>query len=247
MLRRNPQTGQWERRVGDGWEPSEAPVGAGGSLDQALASSFEDIAAPLPAAEAVAEPDQAAVALETLPAARPDVADSGRAAGPNGQVVAEPAVAVAEPLIDEIPGLVSTDGARGTAGAKGVRERLRGLRGRTARTPAAAVVVGPRAAKPSGPAVKDSTEARQKAGERKTVRVGPQRQRYANRPAPEILASRPKWVQELFEAHFRSDMALGLRKANNRMKISRMDYAIGWLVAFDKLREEPTLLRLKDK
>jgi predicted component of type VI protein secretion system len=71
--------------------------------------------------------------------------------------------------------------------------------------------------------------------------------RYAAKPAPGILANSPKWVQDLFEAHFRSDLTLRLRREHNRMKLSRQDYAIGWLTLLSKIREDPSVLRLKDK
>jgi len=189
----------------------------------------------------MAAPGEAQVAVESLPEVVPALSSDGDHPGPNGALVADASGVV----IDDIPGLTSADGNKGTSGTRSVRERLRGLKNRKAERGAQVVQVGPRAARPVGPAVKDGTEARQRAGERKTVVVGPKRQRYANRPAPPILSGRPQWVQELFESHFRSEQALALRRDNGRMKISRLDYAIGWLVAFDKFREEPALLRAK--
>jgi len=66
---------------------------------------------------------------------------------------------------------------------------------------------------------------------------------------PVLLEGRPRWVQDLFEAHFRSALSDQLRRlpsgksGKNRMKLSRQDYAIGWLVMFDKAREDPGILR----
>jgi hypothetical protein len=116
------------------------------------------------------------------------------------------------------------------------------------------VEVGAAAAKVVGPARTEGTERRQqrRATERLeagkstgSVETGGVKQRYVSRPAPELMSGRPKWVQDLFEAHFRSEHTLGMRRQFNRMKISRQDYAIGWLTAFDKFREEVSLLRVK--
>ena len=70
-------------------------------------------------------------------------------------------------------------------------------------------------------------------------------QRYVTKPPPALLSARPRWVQDLFEAHFRSDLTLAMRKEFNRMKLSRQDYAIGWLTLLDKIREDPAILRLR--
>jgi hypothetical protein len=150
----------------------------------------------------------------------------------------------------ELPGLVSTEGARSVGGQRGLRkrlqERLRGKRAGAQSSGAKKVEVGPRAAKAVGPAVKEGTEARQ-TRRKVPVEPGTKAQRYVSKPPPALLGSRPRWVQDLFEAHFRSEHTLGMRRTFNRMKISRTDYAIGWLTAFDKFREESSLLRLKDK
>lgn len=156
----------------------------------------------------------------------------------------------------EVPGLVSGDTGRSSKGFKTVRERLK-ENARKRREPRK-VEVGAAAAKVSGPAKAEGTERRQqrRATERleagRSTGVGSSvdagiKQRYVSRPAPELLSSRPKWVQDLFEAHFRSESTLGLRRQFNRMKISRQDYAIGWLTALDKFREQPELLRSKEK
>lgn len=155
----------------------------------------------------------------------------------------------------EVPGLVSSDSGRGTRGFKTVRERLK-ENARKRREPRK-VEVGSGAAKVQGPAAREGTERRQEKRARERLEAGKSsgsagdssgvKQRYVNRPAPELLGGRPKWVQDLFEAHFRSEHTLGMRRQFNRMKISRQDYAIGWLTAFDKFREEPSLLRLKDR
>lgn len=268
MLRRNPQTGAWERKVGDGWEPANPPGAVAtqeaSALDNALADTFsgpdEPSVAPAPSAEpngvqAVPAPSQGAATTTArgpeaakrvgVRAPRPAV-DAAVGPGGAGDVGV---VAGAPDLVADVPGLVSGDGQRGVSGAKSVRERLQRAASRTRALgirKTQTVSVGPRSARPSGPAVKDSTEARQTRSLRKTVEVGPSRQRYVNRPAPGLMSDRPKWVQELFEAHFRSDQTLALRRSNNRMKISRTDYAIGWLTLFDKIREEPAIIRLRD-
>lgn len=270
MLRRNPTTGAWERREGDQWVPAPAPdagvrgdsdVSTGGGLDDAIAGAFSDADAPLPAAS---DPEPAPVAASSSsgPVAPEHVSAAsvampvdggdpdrgmGRTDGGAAKLPAHQGFPVESGPPEEIPGLVSGDGQRGTSGQKSVRERLQGMRNRGSARRTQSVQVGPRSAKAVGPAVRESTEARQTAGQRKTVTVGPRKQRYANRPAPSLLTDRPKWVQELFEAHFRSEQALQLRREHNRMKISRTDYAIGWLTAFDKFREEPSILRLKER
>jgi hypothetical protein len=251
MLRRNPQTGAWERKVAEGWEsappPGAATAAEPSALDVALGDTFSDEPSvdepPAPTANgAQAAGDDA---LQDDPGLDRAVDGDGHDAG----LGAEPAGADLALVADDIPGLVSGDGQRGTGGARSVRERLQRAATRSRGSGAArtqSVVVGPRSARPVGPAVRDGTEARQTRSQRKTVTVGAGRQRYVNRPAPELLSSRPKWVQELFEAHFRSELTLQLRRSNNRMKISRTDYAIGWLTLFDKAREEGSILRLKD-
>lgn len=151
----------------------------------------------------------------------------------------------------EVPGLVSGDSGRSSKVFKTVRERLKD-NAKKRREPKRVEVSGA-AAKVSGPAKAEGTERRQqrRAQERleagKSVGTGEAgtRQRYVSRPAPGLLGDRPKWVQDLFEAHFRSEHTLGMRRQWNRMKISRTDYAIGWLTAFDKFREESSLLRVK--
>jgi hypothetical protein len=159
----------------------------------------------------------------------------------------------------EVPGLVSGDTGRSSKVFKTVRERLK-ENAKRRREPKKVEVSGA-SARVTGPAKVEGTERRQERKARERLEAGKSagtgrvdgdgssgvRQRYVNRPAPELLGGRPKWVQELFEAHFRSEHTLGMRRAFNRMKISRQDYAIGWLTAFDKFREESSLLRLKEK
>ena len=152
----------------------------------------------------------------------------------------------------EVPGLVSTDSSRGSRGFQTVKERLK-ANARKRREPRK-VEVGAAAARVSGPAKGEGTERRQQLRTRERAEAGKKvseeiaaRQRYVNRPAPALFEGRPRWVQDLFEAHFRSEHTLQMRRAHNRMKISRQDYAIGWLTAFDKFREESSLLRLKEK
>jgi len=152
----------------------------------------------------------------------------------------------------EVPGLVSGDTGRSTRGFKTVRERLK-ENARKRREPKR-VEVGAAAARVQGPAAREGTERRQQRKATERLEAGKQvsdgavkGQRYVQRPAPSLFEGRPKWVADLFEAHFRSEHTLAMRRAHNRMKISRQDYAIGWLTAFDKFREESSLLRLKSK
>jgi hypothetical protein len=121
-----------------------------------------------------------------------------------------------------------------------------------------------------GPAVRETTERRQK---RRTgvedgaqalaknngpaAETGLSRARVISKPSPAILSDQPKWVQDLFEAHFRGSRTRELRHkpsgpdkvvdgktvTPNRMKMSREDYAIGWLVMFEEARKYPFLLR----
>lgn len=213
MLRRNPQSGAWERFEGNQWVPAHNVDEAG--LDIALEDAFE----PAPPADAPS--------LEGPDAANGTASDDW-----------------------ELPGLTSGDGQKGTKGQTGLRKRLqdraRGKRsgGVGANGVAKRVEVGPRAAKAVGPAVKEGTEARQT---RRRVKAadGVKPQRYVSKPPPTLLGSRPRWMQDLFEAHFRSEVTLAMRKENNRMKISRTDYAIGWLTLMDKLKEDPSIARLK--
>lgn len=156
----------------------------------------------------------------------------------------------------EVPGLVSSDTGRSSRGFKTVRERLK-ENAKKRREPKR-VEVGGSAAKVIGPAAREGTERRQQRRATERLEAGKSagstvasetglKQRYVSRPAPELMSGRPKWVQDLFESHFRSEHTLGMRRAFNRMKISRQDYAIGWLTALDKFREQPELLRSKDK
>lgn len=255
VLRRNSQTGQWERQQGDQWVPAEPPAhvkSEAGTLDAAIADAFGDLDAPsdgtsLPTPPEIREsspPSAAPVAVADSPAVGPVVNGAGPAAGdPAADGTDGPGL-----LVDDIPGLTSTDGPRSSAGTRGVRTRLQSLaqRGKGKRV-ATKVVVGPRSARASGPAVKEGTAARQaqRSAPKPQVSDNGAAQRYINRPAPGLLSAQPKWVQELFEAHFRSDYTLALRKENNRMKISRQDYAIGWLTLLQKIKEDPSIARLK--
>jgi hypothetical protein len=259
-LRRNKSTGGWERQQPDGtWlevaGPSAAPpVGVAApvadSLDAALDDAFGDTngSEPSPTLEAAVVEGQ----FTEVPSDGAQVVEGAADAG----------------LDFDIPGLTSSDGSKGTRGAAGVRDRLMARRGTGGRstvsgarsgTGEGTVVVAERAARASGPAVRDGTEARGRRGRSgapsrpSTVGSGTasggaaKAARYTAKPAPGILSSSPKWVQDLFEAHFRSDMTLRLRRENNRMKISRQDYAIGWLTLLAKVKEDPSILRLKDK
>ena len=269
MLRRNPQSGVWERREGDDWVPAHNVEGEGDPMDMALDEAFSDNApadADSGQAGAVQGELGEASTAGTATAADAPVAVSG-GQGPSAQdmvLVAQSGAAGSperngdSPVDDgpdggaddwDIPGLVSTETPRGTGGQKGLRKRLqeraRGKRGAQSREPKK-VEVGPRAAKAVGPAVKDSTEQRQtKRRVRGAATDGVKPQRYVSKPPPALLGNRPRWMQDLFEAHFRSELTLGLRREHNRMKISRTDYAIGWLTLMDKLREDPSIARLK--
>jgi hypothetical protein len=220
MLRRNPETGAWERREGDAWVPAHNVDEAG--LDLALEDAFE--------------PGQEVMVTEPAPV---------------GTVVAEVETEVPGQDDWELPGLVSSDGSKGTKGQAGLRKRLqdraRGKRNGAGNGVAKRVEVGPRSARPVGPAVKEGTEARQVQRRVRGAADGVKPQRYVSKPPPGLLSSRPRWVQDLFEAHFRSEVTLQMRKENNRMKISRTDYAIGWLTLLDKLKEDPSIARLKEK
>lgn len=171
-------------------------------------------------------------------------------------------------IVDDIPGLTSDDGQRGTGGSRRIRERLisrgRGRIGpKTRRDTGSHIRVPGKNAEVSGPAADDTTLVRVKrsrsvpvrsrngnAGSGETVRT-----RYVSSAVPALLKDRPRWVQELFEAHFRADSTLAMRrvitgytadgKPKNRMKLSREDFAIGWLTAFDKFREDSRVLRLR--
>jgi hypothetical protein len=159
----------------------------------------------------------------------------------------------------EVPGLLSTDGKSGVQGQRKL-DKLRGVAKRNAsrngksnggggsrvsargRAPRE-IVVPASAAEVTGPDAQLGLGGRNGSGEGA--------RRIVTRETPTLLADRPKWVKELFEAHFRSELALGLRHlpmgkgGKNRMKLSRADYAIGWLVMFDKAREDPGILRLR--
>ena len=244
MKRWNKETRQWERKDGETWVALEQ---AETDLDTALEAAFEEVVAAVQPDPA--PPPETVVAVADLPAPASDHPAAGNGelgdALDFGRDLSSSIHSV--DVVDEVPGLVSGDGARGVAGARGVRERLQKLKSRKA--PAQVVQVGPRSARAVGPAVKDTTSARQARTRAQVVaQSGSEpKQRYTNRPAPELLAARPKWVQDLFEAHFRSDLTLGMRRTFNRMKISRQDYAIGWLTLLDKVREDPSVLRLKDR
>jgi len=69
--------------------------------------------------------------------------------------------------------------------------------------------------------------------------------RFVPKPPPASLSDQPKWVQDLFEAHFRSSRTLELRRSMNRMKLSRQDYAIGWMVLLEAARKDPDILHLR--
>lgn len=91
--------------------------------------------------------------------------------------------------------------------------------------------------------MKDSTQHRLS---RREQQKNGQVARFVPKPPPASLAEAPRWMRDLFEAHFRSSRTLELRRSMNRMKLSRQDYAIGWMVAIEKARTDPSILRLKE-
>jgi hypothetical protein len=139
--------------------------------------------------------------------------------------------------------------------AKSESGRLTGQKS-TDRTPPSGrsvhrVEVAEAAAKPRGPAVRDGTEARQLARQRAKKSAEPSG-RISTKPAPEIISGQARWVRDLFEAHFRSSRTLELRhmpigkSGKNRMKMSRADFSIGWLVLLEAARRDPSILHIKE-
>ena len=139
----------------------------------------------------------------------------------------------------DVPGLTV---ARGSSVLERLRRR-RGLSTGGARPKREKVEVSERAARPRGPAVKDGTAER--IARRERSKAGPSRQ-VTSKPAPGSLVESPRWMQELFETHFRSSRSMELRKTMNRMKLSRQDYAIGWMVAIEAARKDPSILHVKE-
>lgn len=276
MLRRNPETGRMERKQDDGsWVPVEGEVEtvkigdvevtlpvADGSEVEAEESGAR---APKPAEETGnaapvedAMPDLGALFVNTEAVQEPPLPETHE---PGDALVPTPE---ADGDLDfEVPGLTQGDGKKSTGGQKGVLQRLQDRarsRVKVARpngTGARKVVkleVSERAATATGPAVRDTTESRTKA--RGTVGVvnGTGRT-VGTKPAPGILGDQPKWVQDLFDAHFRSSRTGELRRKPSgparadgsypdRMKMSREDFAIGWLVMLEAARQNPEILRL---
>lgn len=283
MLRRNPQTGAWERRDGDTWVPAQGPekvaqaAAVKDDLDAALEGAFSDgvnggtgdVVGSVAVnrdltADAVAGAVAGSVAADHMGVVDGDsagaVASNGQAAPSDDAPGSDDRLAAADDLgFGDLPGLTSGDGSRGTVGGKTVRERLLSRRaGARAKTRAPqSVQVSASAARASGPAVKDGTAARQqdrlkaqgtsgRAGKvvAESAAVG---QRYIQRAGYVVgpLEGRARWVQDLFEAHFRSGLTLAMRREFNRIKLSRADYAIGWLTLLDKIKEDPSILRLE--
>lgn len=147
-----------------------------------------------------------------------------------------------------VPGLLSTDGRRSTAG----QSRLKKLQAKARKPGAGGSRISSRVPAAGKKIVVPATAAQVSGPDAQPLRGKPDGQRrIVTRETPVLLENRPKWVQDLFEAHFRSELALTLRhipmgkSGKNRMKLSRADYAIGWLVMFDKAREDPGILRLR--
>jgi hypothetical protein len=176
----------------------------------------------------------------------------------------------------EVPGLTTGDGKKGSGGQKSVLQKLQdrarsrvrvtrpngagagsGDGGGGRRTPVK-LEVAERAAVATGPAVRDTTEARTRSrtvGGGSRVSGNGTSRAVGTKPAPGILADQPKWVTDLFEAHFRSSRTGELRRkpsgparadgsVPDRMKMSREDFAIGWLVMLEAARRDPEILRL---
>ena len=219
--------------------------------------------------------------------------DAGRSPGLGVERASEHATGVvAIEFIDEIPGLTVSDGKSGVRGGRGVLQRLRaGAKSRNSRARESTtervtqeiarpvqegtrapkrVEVAESAAQARGPAVRDTTLARQarKVSRKDRHAVGTVGEvgngrdsaaRIVSKPAPGILSDQPKWVKELFEAHFRSSRTRELRVkpsgpdrvvdgvvvTPNRMKMSREDFAIGWLVLLEAVRRDPAIARIK--
>jgi len=265
MLRKT-RDGGFERQDSDGkWvaiSPEEAGAATSGTAvapepafdEGSVATMIDSLVDELNGSSTVAEPEEPLrdyAKIEDQERAEIRAADEA-APPPVSEVIDTESVPGDFDL--EVPGLVSGDTGRSSRGFKTVRERLRDA-AKKRREPRK-VEVGSSAARVVGPAKSEGTERRQQKRATERLEAGKAsgaqgsegvKQRYVSRPAPGILGGRPKWVQDLFEAHFRSELTLGLRRAHNRMKISRQDYAIGWLTAFDKFREESSLLRLKEK
>lgn len=183
-------------------------------------------AAPRGAGDGFAEGQQA----DGVAGAEAANVDLGGGGGAAGEV---------EALDLDVPGLTV---ARGSSVLERLRRR-RGLSTGALRPKREKVEVSERAARPRGPAVKDGTAERIARRERKSA--GPSRQ-VTSKPAPGSLVESPRWMQELFETHFRSSRSMELRKTMNRMKLSRQDYAIGWMVAIEAARKDPSILHVKE-
>src|SRR5215471_4434108 len=138
----------------------------------------------------------------------------------------------------EVPGLTS---ARPSSVLERLRRR-RGLSTGVVRRPER-VEVSERNAVPRGPAVKETTERR--IVRRVREKTGVSRQA-TTKPAPGSLVESPRWMQELFETHFRSSRSMELRRSMNRMKLSRQDYAIGWMVAIEAAHRDPSILHIRE-
>lgn len=169
----------------------------------------------------------------------------------------------------DVPGLTTTESKKSVSGQKSVLQKLQDrARGRVrvarpngdtggSKRPAVKLEVAERAAVATGPAVRDTTEARTRArsgGTKSTGGVNGVRS-VGTKPAPGILSDQPAWVKDLFEAHFRGSRTAELRRKPSgsaradgtfpdRMKMSREDFAIGWLVMLEAARRDPEILRV---
>lgn len=251
MLRK--VNGRVERRDADGvWRPVSAEeqktVEARAQRGQRAASGGAGVAAPL-TGELTDLKAQTAVGLAESASAGPITPENGVAdtRTEENAVPAQGGVGDGTLDIGDVPGLLSDESPRSTSGAarlQKLRDRARGRKGvgkTTVRVKVPREVVVPAtAAEVSGP---DADGSRLKDGQ--------VRRQVAVKEAPSLLEGRPEWVKQLFEAHFRSELAYQLRRlpsgagGKNRMKLSRQDYAIGWLVMFDKAREDTAILRAR--
>lgn len=288
-----------ERMVDGAWVPVDQ-----GELED---KTWTDIEALFKEVDAGAEVERAAgPVVEDSPVVRDLAVPVDSAGAGSGEVVQVgqgsergQGVAVgidANDVVDEIPGLTTSDGKTGTRGSRSTLQKLRERAnkktskihsGTIAEKPVQSepvqdgtgsqpvpirsgirIEVGEAAAKPRGPAVRDTTERRQVSREtsrRTRAQVGgaskgsSEMVRVGTKPSPGILSGQPKWVRDLFEAHFRSSRTRELRSmpsgpsrevdgkvvTPNRMKMSREDFAIGWLVLLEAARKEPAIIRAR--
>ena len=279
-----------ERLVDDKWvevEPEkdsnwDTIEGMFREVDEGLGNAAGPVAASVDAGRDLAVPERGSD-MGPVPLVQVDAGPGlGGQPEPNGSGVT---AKEQDELIDEIPGLTVSDGKTGVRGSRNVLQRLRQGAKKSNTPPKTTdssvgskksdrpgeeavrlpkrVEVAESAAQARGPAVRDTTSRRQEQRGRKdrhavgtVAEVG----RIVSKPAPGILSDQPKWVKELFEAHFRSSRTGELRRkpsgpdrevdgvitTPNRMKMSREDFAIGWLVMLEAARRNPEIVRARN-